>query len=61
MRKGRLKVVMCPISGPKSGHPGCKSCHWGRFPPRRYGVPARMHVANGEGCCPPLCGADTEQ
>ena len=27
----------------------------------RYGLSAWMHLANGKGRCPPLCGPDTEQ
>ena len=60
---GRLKVVACPRRGsdPQVDIPGPKSRRLGGFPHRRYGVSAWTHLANGEGCCPPLCGPDTEQ
>ena len=51
--KGRLKVFMCP--------------HWGSDPASEhsagmgYGVCAWTHLANGKGCCRPLCEPNTEQ
>ena len=52
---------MCPRRGkdPASGQP--KRCRWGGVPHRQFGVTTWMHLANGEGCCPPLCGPDMEQ
>ena len=65
--KGRLsakqKVVMCPHRGsdPIGGYLGPKSCRCGGVPHCRYALPPWMHLANGEGSCPLLCGPGTKQ
>jgi hypothetical protein len=51
----------CRGSDPTSGHPGAQKPPLGGDPPLPVWVSTWMHLANGEGSCPPLCGPDREQ
>ena len=55
-RRGRLKVVLCPLGevSPQVDILGPKSRRWGGAPHRQYGVSAWTHLSKGR--CPPLCG-----
>ena len=62
--KGGLKVIMYPHLGsePASGHSRVRQLPLGRgFAHHRHGLSSWTRLANGEGCCPPLCGPCTRQ
>ena len=56
---------MCPSpvgeKTPQVDIPGPKNRRWGGLPHCRFGMTPSTHLANGEGCCPHLCGPDKEQ